>query len=720
MRNYPYFELDEGDYTAKLSLIPPFTINDRLIVESRIETDIVTWNKVIYIKNDNNQYFKYHYLNNTYMSTKINSGLRRLANETNLHLEFSFSYEEITAMFEGIDVANNWDKYILGLNYQNHYFRYNHTSVFVRRLVDQGRADLYVNEIRGERPLFPFNNNREATFTADNANINLGAFFGTNSSSLDNKTIHPYNYTPEYIKHYCDREDKITTLLLGAEIEVDEGGEKEEVAKEILEIIHDGEYKEDRMFAVHDGSLNRGIEFVTMPGSLEWHKSLKYKEMFKRLDELGYKAHDSEKCGLHIHINRDFFNEDLKQKEKVEFPCTRKINGHSFGIDDNVVIDTIRIYKSDELGNPLGELSSEEYNVYENEIKISNSVVSNNFIISYIEKRDAFVLYTSASDVPDAYAYECIRKLIYIVERFDNEFSAISRRNCHYSKLIGYSGEKCKELYDKINIESKYNAVNLLHKDTIELRMFKSTLKYETFINTLEFVSKLAYFVKDHTEEEVENMTWENLFETFSDELKEYYLERKRIEEEKATKKKEEKNKQRENINRSQEIYLTSSTSSSFNPTGTLYFENGSSINVSNFTLEEAPVESRRSQRADAVFGIGHMCDWNITDEFTIDRQRAEEYDRLMRSSLNNPVFGNVVIDSISCGDEALYSSTPTYTEEEQEKRMLKKSIRDLTKVIKYSNNHMQKIEASQQRDILKKELKKLKRQKRNNTENTN
>lgn len=246
----------------------------------------------------------------------------------------------------------------------------------------------------------------------------------------------------------------LTTLLLGAEIEVDNGGkDNEEVAKKCLKIMNGDINSEKNIYCVHDGSLPDGFELPTMPGTLAYHKTLPYKKLFEYLDSKGYKSHDTTTCGLHIHINRSYFE----------------------GQDES----------------------------------------------------------------------EYAGKLIYITEKFNDEFSILARRNCKYARFVGYSNEKCKEIYNKsqnndlLYIQSKkYKAVNLQHKDTIELRSFKGTLKYTTFINTLEFVSCLAAFVKNHSEEEVENMEWSDLYNTFSDELKEYYDERKKYELEKVKKNK--------------------------------------------------------------------------------------------------------------------------------------------------------------------------------------
>lgn len=135
--------------------------------------------------------------------------------------------------------------------------------------------------------------------------------------------IHEYNYIPEYIKHFMDGENKRTTLLLGAEIEV--GGnnpeidlnKKESVVKKCIQIMNGSESdKEDLIYSTHDGTVQ--IELDTMPCSLEYHKSkMNYKEMFKYLDEQGYKGHDCNTAGLHIHANRDYLGKTKLQQELV-------------------------------------------------------------------------------------------------------------------------------------------------------------------------------------------------------------------------------------------------------------------------------------------------------------------------------------------------------------------------------------------------------------------
>lgn len=256
--------------------------------------------------------------------------------------------------------------------------------------------------------------------------------------------IHEYNYTPEYIKHFMNHENKRTTLLLGAEIEV--GGNKPEVdsnnkqsvVKKCIQIMNGSESdKEDLIYSTHDGTVQ--IELDTMPCSLEYHKNkMNYKEMFKYLDEMGYKGHDCNTAGLHIHANRDYLGKTKMQQDLV------------------------------------------------------------------------------------------ISKILYIIEKFNDNICVIGRRNTDYSQFVG---DRCKEdtvlnLLAKYDNTGKKAALNLQHKDTIEFRMFKSTLKYETFLLTLEFVKDIIDFAKSINIEEIEKMTWNDLMKTFSKDLQQYYVDR--------------------------------------------------------------------------------------------------------------------------------------------------------------------------------------------------
>lgn len=281
------------------------------------------------------------------------------------------------------------------------------------------------------------------SFSFNNSERNIG--FINNIISNKTKTyIHQFNYVPKHIKHFMPGESENTTLLLGAEIEV--GGnnnissdnDKNSTVKKCIQIMNGSDSDEENLiYSTHDSTVQ--IEFDTMPCSLEFHKNkMNYREMFEYLDKEGYKGHDCETAGLHIHANRSY---------------------------------------------------------------LGKSRISQELVIS---------------------------KILYILEKFNDEICVIARRDNEYSEFVGSKKEENSlvELYGKYKDHGKRAALNLQHKDTIEFRMFKSTLKYETFILTLEFVKDIIDYAKSASIEEIELIKWADLMKLFSPALRNYYTER--------------------------------------------------------------------------------------------------------------------------------------------------------------------------------------------------
>lgn len=340
---------------------------------------------------------------------------------------------------------------------------YNGPSVQMSAISDN--TDRYVTDRRGAQ-LFNY------------SGFQSGIRFGPSSFSIEfnemsqlvKKYIHIYNYKPDYIPHYIENENPDTTLLLGAEIEVagnhpeTDKKIKEDVVKKCIQIINGSDSDEENLiYSTHDGTVQ--IEFDTMPCSLEFHKNkMNYRKMFKYLDSVGYKGHDCDCAGLHIHADRKYLGKTKFQQDLV------------------------------------------------------------------------------------------IAKILYIIEKFNDDLCIIARRNNGYSV---FCGDKCASdtavtLYRKYRNTGKRAALNLQHSNTIEFRMFRSTLKYETLLLTLELVQDIINFSKNISFEELEDMSWNNLMDTFSDELKEYYISRRNKEFEKKINKpeviKKEKKKLRKKI----------------------------------------------------------------------------------------------------------------------------------------------------------------------------
>ena len=286
-----------------------------------------------------------------------------------------------------------------------------------------------------------FNRFRDNVRASSNSYEFERVYFRSFVSSRSKTYIHQFNYVPKYIKHFMPGESEDTTLLLGAEIEV--GGnnnissdnDKNSTVKKCIQIMNGSDSDEENLiYSTHDSTVQ--IEFDTMPCSLEFHKNkMNYREMFEYLDKEGYKGHDCETAGLHIHANRSY---------------------------------------------------------------LGKSRISQELVIS---------------------------KILYILEKFNDEICVIARRDNDYSEFAGekQNEDSIVELYGKYKDKGKRAALNLQHKDTIEFRMFKSTLKYETFILTLEFVKDIIDYAKSVDIEEIELAKWSDLMNCFSSELRKYY-----------------------------------------------------------------------------------------------------------------------------------------------------------------------------------------------------
>lgn len=291
-------------------------------------------------------------------------------------------------------------------------------------------------------------------------------YSSTSSISDENKYIKNYNYVPkEFVFHKLRNEEE---LYLGVELEIDCGGENEVNARFVYEYMN-SQIKRENVYCKHDGSLRDGFEIVTHPCTIEYHKELAYEGLFKELTKRGYRSHDAATCGLHVHINRDYFG--IKKLEQ--------------------------------------------------DLNIS--------------------------------------KLLYLFEKYWDKVELIARRksNGYARRFLLEEDETPLDLYAKSKEADKYGAINLKHKNTVEIRIFKGTLKVDTFYNTLEFVKVMAQMAKEVDIYEIQFITWDKIKSRFSENLNQYIVERE------ETVKKEDKEKVSEMIsNRRMDDSLSSYLSS--------------------------------------------------------------------------------------------------------------------------------------------------------------
>ena len=121
--------------------------------------------------------------------------------------------------------------------------------------------------------------------------------------------------------------------------------------------------------------------------------------------------------------------------------------------------------------------------------------------------RDAF---GDTEDAQDA----VIARILYFFEKNWEELLKFSRRTPrqleHWAARYGYKDQP-KELLDHAKKGShggRYTSVNLTNTDTIEFRIFRGTLKYNTLIATLQLLDRICDVAICLTDDQVKAMSW--------------------------------------------------------------------------------------------------------------------------------------------------------------------------------------------------------------------
>lgn len=121
--------------------------------------------------------------------------------------------------------------------------------------------------------------------------------------------IEDYSYKPDPL-FYGD-----SYLYFGVELEVDKGGKYGENARTLKDIAN---IRNEHIYIKSDGSLNDGFEIVSHPMTLDYHiNEMDWESVLHEAVNMGYRSHQTETCGLHIHVNRDAFGENQVEQEEV-------------------------------------------------------------------------------------------------------------------------------------------------------------------------------------------------------------------------------------------------------------------------------------------------------------------------------------------------------------------------------------------------------------------
>lgn len=108
---------------------------------------------------------------------------------------------------------------------------------------------------------------------------------------------------------------------------------------------------------------------------------------------------------------------------------------------------------------------------------------------------------------------DSVARILYFVEAHWNKLLRFSRRTKRQlRKWAARYGRKDspKEVLDnaKSNGSGRYSCANLTNRDTIEFRIFRGTLKYNTIIATLELVDELCNLAVNYSDKQMQELTW--------------------------------------------------------------------------------------------------------------------------------------------------------------------------------------------------------------------
>ena len=126
-----------------------------------------------------------------------------------------------------------------------------------------------------------------------------------------------------------------------------------------------------------------------------------------------------------------------------------------------------------------------------------------------------------------------IARLLYFVEKFWAELLRFSRRTQsqmnRWAARYGIRLTPSEQMsHAKNSCAGRYTAVNLTNADTVEIRMFRGTLKLNTLKATLQMVNHLCEVAVSLSDSEVQDLSWFDFLDTVHEpELIQYLKERR-------------------------------------------------------------------------------------------------------------------------------------------------------------------------------------------------
>lgn len=127
-----------------------------------------------------------------------------------------------------------------------------------------------------------------------------------------------------------------------------------------------------------------------------------------------------------------------------------------------------------------------------------------------------------------------IARILYFVEKHWEELLKFSRRTPRqlerWASRYGYK-DRPKDILDhaKKGYGGRYSSVNLENRATIEFRIFRGTLKFNTLIATLQLVNRICDVALSLSDEELQAMSWTTFVSGCQEKELVQYLKERRL-----------------------------------------------------------------------------------------------------------------------------------------------------------------------------------------------
>lgn len=133
--------------------------------------------------------------------------------------------------------------------------------------------------------------------------------------------LYEYGYTPSLNMWETAHEPKGNPMFLGVELEVDSGNDRGDF---VTELYHSPRF-DGHFWMTQDSSLSNGVEVTSHPMTLAYHMDNieLWRNVFETSRKHGFVSYDSGNCGIHIHVNRNFFGKNMAVQDAGGYKMMR-------------------------------------------------------------------------------------------------------------------------------------------------------------------------------------------------------------------------------------------------------------------------------------------------------------------------------------------------------------------------------------------------------------